>query len=151
MLSQLSTSSSRTVASPGQLDLNETFTRFILDRNKFSAGNGRVKPAAFLPEFNSKAERFETSVYRVANLSPAEIWSLGYRYVENQSRDRFVKARGSGTFRLAQDAALKFDVCGEPYPRHVDVVGWPEDKATRLMKATEIADNLNLSVDPRTK
>jgi len=54
---------------------------------------------------------------------------------------------------LVLGRALQLDVNGLPYPRHVDIVGWPDpdghDKSKQLMKATEIADMMVLEIDPR--
>jgi hypothetical protein len=64
---------------------------------------------------------------------------------------RVIKARGQGSYSLAKGQELSLDVNGPPYPRHVDLIGWPmTDKDARLMKATEIADKLLLEIDPRS-
>jgi hypothetical protein len=127
----------------------EEFSRFILNRKHFSAENKRVKANALLPMTNKATGRLETSTYRVAGLNDQEIWSLGYKNVENAANNRIIKARGQGPFGLVSASGLSCDVNGPPYPRHVDVIGWPQDKDGQLMKATEIADKLALEIDPR--
>ena len=103
-----------------------------------------------MPMQNKMTARLETSTHRVKNLRTEEIWTLGYDHVENAANGRIIKARGHGPYILAEDQGLSLDVNGPPYPRHVDIVGWPAtDKHARLMKATEIADKLSLEIDPR--
>lgn len=102
-----------------------------------------------MPMFNTSKERFETSTHRIAGLTDAQVWELGYSYVENPDEKRVVKASGIGKFELVTGQGLALDVNAEPYPRHVDIVNWPEDKDGRLMRATDIADKLRLHVDPR--
>lgn len=102
-----------------------------------------------MPMFNAAKGRFETSTHRIAGLTDAQVWELGYSSVENPAERRVVKASGIGKFELATGQGLALDVNGEPYPRHVDIVNWPEDKDVRLMRATHIADKLRLRVDQR--
>jgi len=99
--------------------------------------------------FNRTKSRWETSTHRTAHLTAAQIWEIGYRHVEDASRNRSIKARADGAFKVVVDRGLRLDVNGEPYPRHVDIVAWPEEKHARLMTATEIAVSLKLEVDPR--
>jgi hypothetical protein len=102
-----------------------------------------------MPALNQESNRYETSTYRVAGLSSAQIWQLGYSYVENSDAGRIIKARGTGSFELVRAEGLTLDVNGDPYPIHVDVIGWPESKDERLMKATEIANQLSLEIASR--
>ena len=102
-----------------------------------------------MPMFNAAKRRFETSTHRIAGLTDTQLWELGYSCVENPAEKRVVKASGIGKFELVRGHGLALDVNGEPYPRHVDIVKWPEDKNARLMRATEIADKQRLLVDPR--
>ncbi len=130
----------------------ESFTRFILSRKQFSAEKGRVKPPALTPMFNDKKHRLETSTHRVEGLATSEIWQIGYSHVENAAEGRLIRARGTGLFSLATSQGLALDVNGPPVPRHVDIIGWSAaDKDVRLMQQTEIADKLQLEIDPRPK
>jgi hypothetical protein len=102
-----------------------------------------------MPMFNAAKGRFETSTHRITGLTDIQVWELGYLCVENLAHGRVVKANCIGKFELAKSQGLALDVNGEPYPRHVDIVNWSEDKNVRLMRAAEIADKLRLHVDPR--
>ncbi|MHC4402052.1 MAG: hypothetical protein ACYTG0_20460, partial [Planctomycetota bacterium] len=79
-------------------------------------------------------------------------WELGYTHVEKIEAGRTVRARCTGTVTMVRDRGMQLDVNGPPYPRHVDIVGWPPDSADnskRLMIATEIANKMTLEIDPR--
>ncbi len=137
---------------PIDIESGEYFTRFIFTRSHFSPSNGRVKPPSLLPFFNANKNRWETSTHRIAGLDTEQIWRLGYSEVENYNQSRIIKARGTGLFELVTSQGLALDVNGQPYPRHVDLIGWSNmDKDLRLMKATEIAEKLKLDIDPRPK
>jgi hypothetical protein len=101
-----------------------------------------------MPMFNEESGRLETSIYRCANFLGAEIWQIGRLHVENPQSGRLIKARGVGPFQLVAAQNLSLDVNGEPFPIHVDIVGWPDAKDARLMKATEIANKLKLELAP---
>ena len=100
---------------------------------------------------NQVKSRLETSTHRVTNLTDRQIWQLGQVYVANPQQGRTIKARGVGPFELVTAQQLSLDVNGEPYPRHVDIVDWPEAKDERLMKATEITDKLKLQLGAMQK
>lgn len=130
---------------------DEEFTRFIFSKAHFSKDKGRVKPPALLPLFNENKQRWETSIFRVAGLGTKQIWKLGYLFTEGNTSDRKIKARGSGCLSCITDQQMGLDVNADPYPRHVDITGWGEAKHERLHQATEIADQLNLDIDPRLR
>lgn len=109
---------------------------------------GRVKPNALMPMFNEQSGRLETSIYRCTNLLGGEIWRIGRLQVENPRSGRVIKARGVGPFQLVRSQDLSLDVNGEPFPIHVDIVGWPAAKDARLMRATEIANKLKFELAP---
>jgi hypothetical protein len=148
LFSSPSTSSANERELLDEIAQGEEFTRFILSRNHFAPAKGRVKAHALMPMRNQSRERLETSTHRIAHLTDAQIWHLGQTHVANPEQGRTIKARGTGPFELVTAQQLSLDVNGEPYPRHVDVVGWPHDKDDQLMKATEIADKLTLELGP---
>lgn len=104
-----------------------------------------------MPYENKQKQRWETSAIRTDHLRAGEIWALGYLYAENVLAGRRIRARGIGEVAAITALALRLDVNGDPYPRHVDIVGWPNsnDKAARMMVATEIANGMSLEIDPR--
>lgn len=150
-MSNRSTNSANEPTLAPEIARDETFTRFIFTDSHFAATTGRVKPHALMPRLSPDKNRFETSTHRVRELASDQIWQLGYSHVENAQQGRNIKARGTGPFELATSRGLTLDVNGPPYPRHVDIIGWSEtDKDVRLMKATEIVNELRLEIDPRS-
>lgn len=134
------------------IGVDEAFVRFILSASQYAATTGRVKAEALIPLFNEAKARYETSVHRCDGLAEAEIWALGYEYVENLPAGRKIKARGMGSIRIVVEVGLTTDVNGPPFPRHVDLVGWPpstDAKHARKMCAVEIADKMRVILDPR--
>ena len=133
---------------PVNATANDGFTRFLVHSNQFRS-NGTVVPAALLPRFSNVTARWETSTHRTDGLRRDHIWVLGYMYVENLSQRRRIKARGSGMVRAVTKAGLQFEVNGRPYPRHADLINWSNDKHTRLMAATVLAEEMTVEIDPR--
>lgn len=129
---------------------NEGFTRFLVHSNHFVASKGRVLPPALKPKYNEEKRRWETSTHRSDGLRTERIWALGYRYVEDLSKGRRIRSRASGVASFVTDTGLQWDVNGQPYPRHADIIGWSvDDKDVRMMAATEIANRMLLEMDPR--
>lgn len=108
-----------------------------------------MKPASLLPQFNDRKNRWETSVFRTTALRSKGVWRLGYLFAERS--DRVIKAKGEGAFSWISDQSLVLDVNAEPYPRHVDIVGWTDIKHERLHLATQIANRMKLHVNPRDR
>ena len=128
---------------------DEPISRFLVNKRHYAATKGRVKPEAMMPLQNVARNRFETSTHRTRNLLPQQIWGIGYRYVEKEVQHRRIRGRGHCEARVVLTQELAFEVNGRPYPRHVDIVKWPDDEHEQLMKATEIADVMRLELDPR--
>jgi hypothetical protein len=133
---------------PREVALAENISRFLVSRRHFAPTTGRVKPPAVMPLWNKDRGRFETSIHRTDGLLPAAIWRIGYRYVENLSQQRRIRARGHCVASLVTEQGLGFHVNGRPYPRHTDLVGWPDGEDDQLMRATDIADRMQLEIDP---
>jgi hypothetical protein len=136
-------------ALPEELQPEEQFTRFIRNKDHFAATKGRIKPPAVMPAFNKASDRFETSTFRTGALPVSAIWQLGYAQLESAGQSGRIKARAIGSFSLVR-APLSLHVNGPPYPRHVDIIGWPAEKHAQMQHAARIADQLILEIDPRS-
>lgn len=136
---------------PAVVGAAEGFSRFLFHSNQFTVGTGRVRPPAMMPYENEEKQRLETSIFRSDRLEGGQIWALGYQYVENLPAGRRIRARGLGAVSDVLTQGLLLDVNGNPYPRHVDIVGWADGngKAARMMLATEIANRMTLETDLR--
>ena len=135
-------------ALPEKLRPEEEFTRFIKNRDYFAATTGRVKPHALRPVFNDESQRFKTSTFRSFGLTDGSLWQLGYDHVEYAEPGGTIRARATGAFALVKNP-LSLDINGEPYPRHVDIIGWPQQKHDQMQHAANITDKLVLEIDPR--
>jgi hypothetical protein len=101
-----------------------------------------------MPNANKRTGRLEKSVHRSDGLTPSDIWALGRNHVENPSKGRIIKARCVGVAQAVIGKGLSFDISGEPFPRHADIVGWPSAKEKQKMLATELAVAFALELAP---
>jgi hypothetical protein len=74
------------------------------------------------------------------------MWKLGRLFVENQEIDRTVKARAAGPARTILGAGLAFSINGTPWPRHIDIVGWPDEKHAQKQISIDIANGFALEM-----
>lgn len=129
---------------PARVDPAEDISRFIFPKDHFSIEKGTVKAAAFMPK-----EGGDISVYRTAACTEEKIWWLGDWYVARPRKDgRPILARGDlkGSDFSAQDLEVKKHP--RPHPRHANVIGWPNDKPARKMKATALANLARAHLKP---
>ena len=133
------------------VDPKEVITRFLFQGSHFAVTTGRVNPTALMPYDNKNSKRRETSIIRTDGLQDREVWELGYQIHEVAVTPRPIKARAVGVAAIVIDQQLQFDINGNPYPRHADIIGWPvgDEKHARLALATEIANRMTLEVDTR--
>jgi hypothetical protein len=123
----------------------EQITRFLRFSGHFRGG--RVRPEGCLPpEPDEAVPRYELSVYRVDNLTPAEIWAIAEAHVHTAATP--MKARGTTQASVYIEALLAFDPDGIPHPRHTNVIGWATDKHVRKDQARRIADQMALEERP---
>ena len=121
----------------------ELLARFLVERH-FSKQKLLVKPGAFLPEFYQGT--FVTSAFDIDGLSDADAWIIGETHV---AAPRAKALHGHAEFRNVDlaDIGLEFK-SHEPPPRHGDVVGWSEEKETRISAAQELAARSTLKLKP---
>ncbi len=106
-------------------------TRFLLDRkNDYSSQKHIVKPRAFLPRNG------EVSVFDTEALSESHVWDLGERHVAIP-RNRTLKGRAD-----LDASAVPLPLWMRPDnspPRHVTILGWPDEKEKQLSLSQELA------------
>jgi hypothetical protein len=127
---------------------DEIVTRYVFDKGYFSRSRRTVKYQAFWPHNG------ETSVFRISQLSNAEVWSLGNEYVAKQ-RKRSLKARADIVTDAVMFAGLAVTgthlrVVAETstHPLHANIAGWPEDESAIQMVAVELANRAVLDFPP---
>jgi hypothetical protein len=131
-----------------KVDPSEGVTRFLVRRNEFGTNPRRVTHHAFLPNFNSTSNRFEKSVHRTDRLSTADLWKLGKIFVQDEQHQRIVKARAAGAARSILGAGLRLAINSSPWPRHADIVDWPDGKDAQKIIAISIANGFALEMAP---
>ena len=110
------------------------FTRFLFHSSEFAAQ--KVRHSAFMPPKKS----LKKSISVIEGLTEAEIWEDG-RLVESLRTDEAqLKARADFSSQVVADVGLDIEYDRTPYPRHANLIGWPEDKDERQAKAQRLAD-----------
>jgi len=120
---------------PSRVAPEEKVTRFICSRDHFHPTTGAPKVGAFLPPESG------LSVYRTYSCGEEKIWWLGERYVARKRKDgKPILARADLVASDFFQQNLEIKKHPYPHPRHANVIGWPEDKPSKRMKATELAN-----------
>jgi hypothetical protein len=126
-----------------KVDTDERLTRFILERNKVRA-DGTVRSAAFSPP-----KDLRLSVYRQLELSEQELWGIGEKYVAKREENRYIVGRADFDAVVVLATGLSCDPDGIPHPNHVNIIGWPNDKAERKNVEQTLADSAEFTPLPK--
>jgi hypothetical protein len=105
-------------------------SRFILERSKISAGQPNLR--AFLPPPD-----LQLSTYNTDDLALQEIWQIG-DVVRVEQHKETLYGRADLLAQSVYDAKLR-PIRDDQPPRHVTVVGWPNDKAQQKNRAQLLA------------
>ena len=120
---------------------DEMLARYLLSRSQFSRHKQLVKSSAFMPPPSN-----ELSMFRIDGLPEAQAWRLGLTHVaEPQQRTLYGRA-DLGTATVA-GVGLSARPDDDP-PRHVSVVGWPEEKHAQKLIALQLAQAAALRLPP---
>lgn len=86
----------------------------------------------------------ELSTFRIRGLDDEEIWRIGQKHVCNpQGKSLRGRADFSSSVLTSTDLVANAD---DIPPRHVNIVGWPEDKSARKLLAIDIAKQSSLKL-----
>lgn len=117
----------------------------IFQERHVNKETNKAKPNAFLPYKHVKL-----SVIRHRDITEAEVWEIG----QEVSKLRNLPLIGRGDFLASVARGQGLDVVpdeGEGIPRnHANVVGWPADRPTQMMKALEIAASASYVPAPKS-
>lgn len=120
------------------VDPTESLSRFILQKNWYSASFNRVKHAAFMPNpING-----ETSVFRTSGVTNSEIWNIGDREVSIK-RGKPILGRADVIASSVLSRELQI-IPSEPPERHANITDWPNEKSKQKQIAIELAAEANL-------
>lgn len=120
------------------VDKSERITRYILSRNQYSPGNGRVKHNAFMPP-----RSLLLSVYRSSDLDEDNVWGIGDDYVA-APQEKTIKARADLIAGDVFTLGLKVQPETSVHELHADIANWPTEKHEQQMLAVELANKSKL-------
>ena len=130
------------------LSQDEGISRYITEKSKLRPGLGRPRYNAFMPPQNRRL-----SVCRSQDLSEVEVWGIGDEFVGTQQKPVIARADISVTDITRDFSAAPSPIAAEPlrvepdfqpYPRHANVVNWPDDETIQRAIAVELANIANL-------
>lgn len=113
----------------------DILTRYIRTDRYIKADN-TVRYNAFMPANNNT-----TSVFNVTGLVDADIWAIAVNYISS------IVGRADIQAEDVTNEGLQLDP-NEPPVRHVDIIGWSEDKSQNQLKAKQIVRRATLHLVP---
>lgn len=119
----------------------EPLARFLLSSSQFSKKNQRVKFQAFMPPADLRL-----SVFRIVELSEAEVWRLGEQHVA-RAAGKTLHARADLAASAFTGQKLSIDADNAPV-RHANVLGWATERSEQQLVAMELARLASLRVNP---
>ena len=119
---------------------DEKLARFLFSDRLFARTKGEVKYKAFMPD------GVDISVYRISDLSDAEVWAIGRKYVERQGRT--IKARADFFAAVAYENDLKIIPDTTPHKLHANITPLPVDMRARERIARRLALASKLEMPP---
>jgi len=116
--------------------------RFIFQRSHFSKTQSKPKQGAFLPD----PSILKISALWRDGLSEQNIWKVGDSLGE--VREKQPRARAEFDQEAVSEAKLKIEPDPKPHPRHVNLCGWPVDKAEQKSIALFLCARSTLILRP---
>lgn len=125
------------IAAPPPVEPGEPIARFEYDKGTYVRADGNPRPRAFNPKFDQERNRFETSVFRIANLAPDEVWAIG----DLAGADRNKTATGYCSLPASGIAKANLNLQDDQPPaRHAVIVGWSDAEEKRLESTQILAE-----------
>jgi hypothetical protein len=121
----------------GPVNLEESLSRYILDRSYIRVADRTVRYNAFMPTSNR-----EVSVFRILGLADSEIWQMGDLQVARK-RGKPLLGRADILVMAVIKNNLQIDPDNDP-PRHANILGWPEQRSEQKLIALKIAADSQL-------
>lgn len=117
----------------------ESLGRYLLYSAYYSSSKNSVKPRAFLPPSDLRL-----SVFRIDDLQLEEIWEMGQKKViAAMLQPR--KLLGIADIKASKVQENELEVEPDNIPsRHANIIGWPEEKAQRMLIAQKLAAEAKL-------
>jgi hypothetical protein len=113
---------------------DELLARFVLSSSHFRSKDQTIKPDAFMPH----KVRLDLSLTRHLGLTALEIWEIGAGIANSRQPSCTLYGRGDIIARSFTDVALRIEPTPAP-KNHVNIIGWPADKAAQKSLAQQLA------------
>lgn len=137
----------------GTLDESDTIGRYLTSSSHFSEEKKRVKHNALMPMKNNSSGDFETSVFNISGLHSHHIESLANKHIlPNLRSGRSIYGTGDTNKKHIDNVGLIAQI-SEPPKKHINIIGWPDEKSKQKLMAMELASECKLSLfaDPIKK
>jgi len=130
--------------------LNETDTvgRYLTSSSHFSEEKKRVKYTALMPMKNKSSGNFETSVFNISGLQSHQIKSLAKKHILPNIREGRSIYGTSDTIKKQIDNVGLIAEISEPPKKHINIIGWPDEKSKQKLMAMKLAGECKLSLFP---
>jgi hypothetical protein len=120
----------------------DLLTCYLKVKNKdFNPKDKTVLVGAFLLKQNNG--NWEKSLFNITKMLEKSIWAMGRRWTvinpfPRKSGKNPIKARADlqTTEILKEDLSVK--ISPSPHPRHVNILNWPSEEPSQLLKATQL-------------
>jgi hypothetical protein len=111
----------------------EMLARFIVQKNHVRADLS-LRHDPFVPSKKTG----QLSVYAIANLGEADIWSIGKKHVADVIQKPLYGRADFNSLRV-YEAGLKVESAPIPHPRHANIVGWDLESTAPRAQALKLA------------
>ncbi|MEX1014877.1 MAG: hypothetical protein WDZ80_07005 [Candidatus Paceibacterota bacterium] len=128
------------------LNNTDTLARYLTSSSQFSEEKKRVKPTALMPLKNKRSGEFETSLFNIESLSSKEVINLARKnIIINLPAGRSIYGTGDTDANSIHALGL-IAAISEPPKKHLNIIGWPDEKSKRKQIAMELAGKCKLSL-----
>lgn len=129
-----------------RLNQSDILGRYLTSSSHFSKNEKRVKPNAFMPMRNARTKMYETSVFNISGLNSNQVKDLANKnLLPNLRKGRSIYGTADNKKMNIEAVGLKAEVA-EPPVKHVNIVGWPDEKSKQKQLAMELAGKCTLSL-----
>ena len=135
---------------PENISDAEELSRFLFQKNHFSASKGRIKHHGLMPMLNEELNRWETSVFRTSflDVDKTELWKIADKYAGLEKRKTLARGFFSGKMVREKNP---LDAVPEPskHPLHAALINWPNERDSQILLAKELVLENKMELEVR--
>ena len=113
-------------------------TRYINEKGKLRREGTAAGYNAFMPP-----RSLRLSVYHTETLNDTQVWEIAHDFVSTAEKP--VIARADLPVRSYSTVGLRFEIDGQPHPRHGNALGWSDQHALQKIVALKLAESAIVS------